>query len=106
MAVRFHLLRSHVVEALVALVELLCLCPNTAHAQERPYFVTYSQDMEEPGNLDIETFNAVGNPKGGDVFIETDVELEYGLKTWWATEFYVDEQATSSYSPPLHSIRD
>jgi len=60
--------------------------------------------MEEPGNLDIETFNAVGNPKGGDVFIET--ELEYGLKTWWTTEFYVDGQATSSYSPPLHSIRD
>jgi hypothetical protein len=87
MAVRFHLLRSHVVVALVALVELLC-------------------DMEEPGNLDIETFNAVGNPKGGDVFIGTDVELEYGLKTWWATEFYVDGQATSSYSPPLHSIRD
>jgi hypothetical protein len=109
MAVRFHLLRSHVVVALVALValvELLCLCPNTAHAQKRPYFVTYSQDMEEPGNLDIETFNAVGNPKGGDVFIGTDVELEYGLKTWWATEFYVDGQATSSYSPPLHSIRD
>ena len=73
MAVRFHLLRSHVVVALVALValvELLCLCPNTAHAQERPYFVTYSQDMEEPGNLDIETFNAVGNPKGGDVLSE------------------------------------
>ncbi len=28
-------------------------------AQERPYFVTYSHEMEEPGNLEIEFFNAV-----------------------------------------------
>ena len=43
-----------------------CLCFDQCQAQERPYFVTYSQDMEEPGNLEIETFNVVGNPKGGD----------------------------------------
>jgi hypothetical protein len=27
-------------------------------AQERPYFITYSHDMEEPGNLEITFLNA------------------------------------------------
>ena len=55
------------------------------HAQEYPYFVAYSQEMEEPGNLDIECFNAVGSPPGGNSFIGSDVEFEYGLKGWWTT---------------------
>ena len=46
-------------------IAILLGCHNPAQAQERPYFVTYSQDMEEPGNLDIESFNVVGNPNGG-----------------------------------------
>ncbi len=74
-------------------------------AQERPYFVTYSQDMEEPGNLDLETFNVVGNPRGGDAFIGSDVEFEYGLKTWWTTEFYLDGQATSNQSTIFTGFR-
>src|SRR5690349_10279855 len=58
--------------------------PHTpAIAQERPYFTTDSQDLEEPGNLEIETFNAIGKPKGGDRFIGSTFELEYGVKTWW-----------------------
>jgi hypothetical protein len=44
---------------------VLCLVvgffAGACKAQERPYFVTYSHEMEEPGNLDIEFFNAVGN---------------------------------------------
>jgi hypothetical protein len=68
------------------------------HAQEYPYFVTYSQEMEEPGNLDVEWFNAVGNPPGGNSFIGSDVEFEYGLKGWWTTEFYLDGQATQNES--------
>ena len=40
--------------------------PPLPLAQERPYFVTYSHEMEEPGNLDIENFNAVGSPPGGN----------------------------------------
>ncbi len=43
------------------------------HAQEYPYFVTYSQEMEEPGNLDIEMFNVTGNTQGGNSFIGSDV---------------------------------
>jgi hypothetical protein len=63
-------------------------------AQERPYFVTYSHEMEEPGNLDIELFNAVGKPPGDNRFLGSNIEFEYGVKTWWTTEFYMDGQAT------------
>ena len=56
-----------------------CSASLKSQAQEKPYFVTYSQDMEEPGNLDIETYNVVGNPKGGDAFLGSDIEFEYGV---------------------------
>ena len=50
--------------------------------------------MEEPGNLDIEFFNAVGKPPGGNRFIGSNVEFEYGATAWWTTEFYLDGQLT------------
>ncbi len=73
--------------------------------QEYPYFVTYSQEMEEPGNLDIEMFNVVGNPQGGNSFIGSDIEFEYGLKGWWTTEFYLDGQATQNESTIFTGFR-
>jgi len=63
-------------------------------AQERPYFVTYSHEMEEPGNLDIELFNAVGKPPDGNRFVGSNIEFEYGATAWWTTEFYLDGQVT------------
>src|ERR1039457_2770529 len=75
------------------------------HAQEYPYFVTYSQEMEEPGNLDIESFSVVGNPPGGNSFIGSDIEFEYGLKGWWTTEFYLDGQATQNESTIFTGFR-
>ena len=39
-------------------------------AQERPYFVTYSHEMEEPENLEIEFFNAAGNHGPGTASLE------------------------------------
>jgi hypothetical protein len=35
-----------------------------AAGQERPYFVAYSHEMEEPGDLEIESFSALGRPAG------------------------------------------
>ncbi len=53
-----------------SLITLILLCLTVpVPAQERPYFVTYSHEMEEPGNLDIEMFNAVGDPPGGNLFL-------------------------------------
>src|ERR1700728_1623731 len=82
----------------VILLAMVTVSAVRLPAQELPYFVTYSQDMEEPGNLDIENFNAVGNPKGGNAFIGSDVEFEYGATAWWTTEFYLDGQATTADS--------
>lgn len=74
-----------------------CLAPIAA-AQEKPYFVTYSQDLEEPGNLDIETKTALARPDGGNRYGATAMELEYGTKAWWTTELYLDGQATAQDS--------
>lgn len=69
-----------------------------SRAQDKPYFVTYSQDLEEPGNLEIETKTALGQPAGGNNFGATAMELEYGTRAWWTTELYLDGQATGSDS--------
>jgi hypothetical protein len=67
-------------------------------AQDKPYFVTYSHDLEEPGNLEIETKSAVAQPNGGNRFGATAMELEYGTRAWWTTELYLDGQATGNDS--------
>lgn len=67
-------------------------------AQEKPYFVTYSHDLEEPGNLEIETKTALGQPQGSHRYGATASELEYGLKAWWTSELYLDGQATAQDS--------
>lgn len=83
---------------------LLCLIVP-AMAQERPYFVTYSHEMEEPGNLEIEMFNAVGNPRGGNLFLGSNIEFEYGAKAWWTSEFYLDGQSTQNDSTIFTGFR-
>ncbi len=74
-------------------------------AQEYPYFVTYSQEMEEPGNLDIESFNVIGTPAANSMFLGSNLEFEYGLKAWWTTEFYLDGQATQNDSTIFTGFR-
>jgi hypothetical protein len=71
---------------------LLPTCP----AAEGPFFITYSHQMEEPGNLEFAAKNVMGAPKGGDRFLGTAVEFEYGVKGWWTSEWYLDGQATQA----------
>jgi hypothetical protein len=82
-------MRSAVVFGLVAM-----LCATRSRGQERPYFVTYSHEMEEPGNLEIEFFNAVGKPPDGNRFVGSSMEFEYGATAWWSSELYLDGQTT------------
>jgi hypothetical protein len=56
--------------------------------------VAYSHHLEEPGNLEIETYSIYGTQKGGGDFIAPWMELEYGVTAWWTTEFYIDSQTT------------
>jgi hypothetical protein len=83
----------------------ILLAALTAAAQERPYFVTYSHEMEEPGNLEIESFNVAGQPPGGNLFLGSTLEFEYGVKAWWTSEFYLDGQSTQNDSTIFTGFR-
>src|SRR5437762_1790182 len=65
---------------------------------ENPFFVTYTHQMEEPRNLEINTKNITGNPEGGNRFTATALEFEYGVNAWWTSEFYLDGQSTRTES--------
>src|SRR5205814_103425 len=80
----------------LSLFLFVCLASLTLSAQE--YFVTYSHQMEEPGNLEITTRNVAGFPGVGNSFLSSQLELEYGVKTWWTSEFYLDGQTTAGES--------
>ena len=90
--------------ASIGLFPLFCF-PNPAPAQEKPYFVTYSHDLEEPDNLELETKTALSRPDGGDRAGATALEFEYGLRAWWTTELYLDGQATSQDSTLFTGFR-
>ena len=77
---------------LLLLAAILVLAASGA-AQEDPYFVTYSHHMEEPGNLEIGVSNHFGLPTTGRSYAAPLVELEYGVKTWWTSEFYLEAQS-------------
>src|SRR5258706_10327262 len=64
-------------------------------AAEGPFFITYTHQMEEPGNLEFATKNVTGKPGIGNRFLGASTELEYGVKGWWTSEFYLDGQATA-----------
>lgn len=63
---------------------------------EAPYFVTYSHHMEEPGNLELALDGTTGNPEGGNAFVNSLLEIEYGVKAWWTTEVYLSGQSTAA----------
>ena len=78
---------------LLLAVGALWISPRAA-AQETPYFVAYSHHLEEPGNLEVETYSIYGTQKGAGDFVAPWTELEYGVTAWWTTEFYIDSQTT------------
>lgn len=67
-------------------------------AQEPPYFVTYSDYMEEQGNLELDFKGAWGTPKYGNQFRSGTMEFEYGALGWWTTEVYLSGQSTANDS--------
>jgi hypothetical protein len=85
---------------------LACLMgfPALMKAQEN-YFVTYTHHMEEPGSLEIGNKSVMGFPKAGDSFLGTAVEFEYGVKSWWTSEFYLDGQTTAQQSTLFTGFR-
>ena len=86
------------------LAALLVVAVPRLRAQEN-YFVTYSHQMEEPGNLEVATRTVAGPVRGGDPFLGGALELEYGLKAWWTTELYLDGQSTPGQSTVFTGFR-
>ena len=72
-------------------------------AAEHPFFVTYTHQMEEPGNLEIATRNVTG--KSAARFFGNATELEYGVKAWWTTELYLEGQVTRRDSAVFTGFR-
>jgi hypothetical protein len=77
---------------------LFLFCAIRLPAQEAPYFVTYSDAMEEPGNLEISYLGIHAAPKNANAFNSGTVELEYGVKGWWTMEGYASGQVTQNDS--------
>ena len=92
------------ISVLCAVLAILCSCP-LLRAQEKPYFVTYSDDLEEPGNLEIESQFVTASPKNANAFFAPTVEFEYGVTGWWTTEAYIQGQATQNDSAILTGYR-
>jgi hypothetical protein len=76
-----------------------------AGAQEKPYFVTYSSDLEEPGNLEIEFKGLTSEPKDANPFFSDTAELEYGATAWWTTELYAQSTSTENDSTVFTGFR-
>lgn len=74
------------------------------HAQEN-YFVTYSHELDEPGNLKIEAKSVTGGPRAGNPFVATALEFEYGINAWWPSDFYFDGQTTAGESTVFTGFR-
>ena len=74
-------------------------------AQESPYIVAYSDDMEEPRNLEIEYFSTFAAQRSGNDFHAFWTEFEYGATSWWTTGLYLDSQTTFGDSTVFTGIR-
>ncbi len=89
---------------LLALLAATILLSPCCRAGEGPFFVTYTHQMEEPGNLELATRNITGTP-GDHRFLASTTELEYGVTGWWTSELYFNGQATAGESAFLTGYR-
>jgi len=91
----------------VALVSIVfsAIYAKRAAAQEPPYFVTYSDALEEPGNLEVAVKGVQAAPKNANSFSSATLELEYGAKGWWTTEVYLSGQTTQNDSTVFTGFR-
>jgi hypothetical protein len=91
--------------AAVAIAAGLMAAGGRLRAQEPPYLATYSDALEEPGNLELATQNIYSSPKDANPFYGQTVEVEYGLTAWWTTEAYVQGQTTTHDSTIFTGFR-
>jgi hypothetical protein len=90
---------------LIGLSLLLAAGRGVLKAQEPPYLVTYSDVLEEPGNLEVASQSIYSSPKDANPFYGQTVEFEYGLTGWWTTEAYLQGQTTAHDSTIFTGFR-
>src|ERR1700687_2492914 len=73
---------------------LLVCAPVLLAASDAPYLVTYTHQMEEPGNLEIAVNQVTARPDGGNRFLNQLTELQSGATAWWTSELYLSGQGT------------
>jgi hypothetical protein len=87
---RSDLMKSSRIIPAMTVVAVLTLA-GPARAQERPYFVTYDQHLEEPGNLELGVNTTIGIPRSGQArYFAPFAEIEYGVTAWWTSEVYLE----------------
>ena len=89
----------------VSLALLLLGLTPCLRAGEGPFFVTYTHQMEEPGNLEFAAKSITAGPSGGNRFFAIADEFEYGVQAWWTTEVYLDGQVTDKESAIFTGFR-
>ena len=81
---------SRTVSSLIFLCSFLCPA-GVAFAQERPYFVTYDDQLEKRGELEVELLTTSGNVRDENRrYIAPWTEIEYGVTSWWTAELYIE----------------
>jgi hypothetical protein len=63
---------------------------DTTEAQERPYFVTYSDRLETKGELEVSVLSTIGDVKDSPNYFAPWIEIEYGITPRWTTEVYLE----------------
>lgn len=84
---------------------VLALAASPVQAQVHRYFVTYSEHMEQPGELEFSSKNVFANTKGANPFLGSAAEIERGIKSWWTTEVYLTGQYTANESTTFSGVR-
>lgn len=75
--------RSRCLRSLPPVLLCIGLSAGAAAAQERPFFITYDDQLEELGNLEIAVNPLLASQRGsGGGFLASSMELEYGVKGW------------------------
>ena len=90
---------AYILKRIWLVLSFLCGLSLVGRAQESPYIVTYDHHLEEPGNLEIETFATMGVPRSAQSFYTAPwMEIEYGVTSRWTSELYLEGQGTAGDS--------
>jgi hypothetical protein len=69
----------------------IALTATGAFAQERPYFVTYDDQLAKRREVEVSALTSMGKIKDdGTRYVAPWLEIGYGTTSWWTTELYLE----------------